>query len=468
MEEGNAPTLERKEAQMQAILPILEFIQSILTKPAWIMGLFAFVGLVALKRPAHKVMTGTLKPILGYIMLSAGAAVVQENLAPLGTFIETGFHITGVVPNNEVVVSMAQSVLGVQTMMILILGYVVNIIIARFTKFKYIFLTGQAMLYVSCLTAVILVSAGFGNGLFTILLGGLFEGTLLTVTPALCQPFMRVITGGDTVAMGHTGNIGYALAGWCGKWFGNKEHSTEDINVPKSMSFLRDSTVSITIVMAIVYVILALMTGQQFVEENLSKGTNYIIYAIVQAGTFAAGFAVVLQGVRMILAEIVPAFQGIAMKLVPNSKPALDVPIIFPYAPNAVLLGFFVSFIVGTLSMFGMVALGTVVIIPGVVGHFFCGAAAAIYGNAKGGRRGAIIGAAVNSLLISWLPLFILPVLGNLSLASSTFADTDYLIPGIILGNIGALGETALLVGIIGFTILVCLASKLMKEPEKA
>ena len=71
---------------MQAILPILEFIQSILTKPAWIMGLFAFVGLVALKRPAHKVMTGTLKPILGYIMLSAGAAVVQENLAPLGGF----------------------------------------------------------------------------------------------------------------------------------------------------------------------------------------------------------------------------------------------------------------------------------------------------------------------------------------------------------------------------------------------
>lgn len=98
---------------MNALLPVLEFIQSILTKPAWIMGLFAFVGLVALKRPAHKVMTGTLKPILGYIMLSAGATVVQENLAPLGTFIETGFHITGVVPNNEVVVSMAQSVLGV-------------------------------------------------------------------------------------------------------------------------------------------------------------------------------------------------------------------------------------------------------------------------------------------------------------------------------------------------------------------
>ena len=98
--------------------------------------------------------------------------------------------------------------------------------------------------------------------------------------------------------------------------------------------------------MAIVYVILAIIAGPHFVETKLSKGTNYIIFAIVQAGTFAAGFAVVLQGVRMILADIVPAFQGIAKKVVPNSKPALDVPIIFPFAPNAVLLGFFVSFIV--------------------------------------------------------------------------------------------------------------------------
>ena len=156
------------------------------------------------------------------------------------------------------------------------------------------------------------------------------------------------------------------------------------------------------------------------------------------------------------------------MKLVPNSKPALDVPIIFPYAPNAVLLGFMISFVVGTISMFAMVAMHTVVIIPGVVGHFFCGAAAAIYGNAKGGRRGAVIGAAVNSLLISWLPLFILPVLGNLSLASSTFADTDYLIPGILLGNLGGFGETALIAGIISFLLLVCLISHFSKTAVKA
>lgn len=307
-----------------------------------------------------------------------------------------------------------------------------------------------------------------GSGWQTILLGGLFEGTLLTVTPALCQPFMRKITGGDTVAMGHTGNIGYAIAGWCGKLFGNSKHSTEDIEFPKALGFLRDSTVSITLLMGIVYIVLAIVAGPHFVETKLSAGTNYIIYAFIQAGTFAAGFAVVLQGVRLILAEIVPAFQGIAMKLVPNSKPALDVPIIFPYAPNAVLLGFFVSFLVGTISMFIMVGMHTTVIIPGVVGHFFCGAAAAIYGNAFGGRRGAVIGSAVNGLLISWLPLYILPVLGDLKMAASTFADTDYLIPGILLGKLGSFGSVALTCGIIGFTVAVILVSALMKSPKQA
>ena len=71
----------------------------------------------------------------------------------------------------------------------------------------------------------------------------------------------------------------------------------------------------------------------------------------------------------------------------PNSKP-LDVPIIFPYAPNAVLIGFFVSFIVGTISMLAMVGLNTTVIIPALLGTF----CAAAFWKFHRGRRGAILG----------------------------------------------------------------------------
>ncbi|VTS76858.1 PTS system ascorbate-specific transporter subunit IIC [Streptococcus dysgalactiae] len=91
---------------------LLSFIRDILKEPAFLMGLIAFAGLVALKTPAHKVLTGTLGPILGYLMLAAGAGVIVTNLDPLAKLIEHGFSITGVVPNNEAVTSVAQKILG--------------------------------------------------------------------------------------------------------------------------------------------------------------------------------------------------------------------------------------------------------------------------------------------------------------------------------------------------------------------
>ncbi len=446
---------------------LLNLFVSVATQPAILVALIAMLGLILQKKKTTEIVQGTIKTFAGFLVLMGGANILSNSLTPFAKMFKFALNVQGVVPSNEAVVAIALVKYGTTTALIMLVGMIVNIILARFTRFKYIFLTGQAMLYVSCLTAVILVSANLGTGLKTILLGGLFEGTLLTITPALCQPFMRKITGSNAVSMGHTGNIGYALSGLIGKLFGNSEYSTEDLDIPKSLSFLRDSTVSITLLMSVVYIALAIIAGPSFVESKLSSGNNFIIYALVQAGTFAAGFVVVLQGVRMVLGEIVPAFQGIAQKLVPDSKPALDVPIVFPYAPNAVLIGFFVSFIVGTISMFIMIALKTAVIIPGVVGHFFCGAAAGIYGNSTGGKRGAVLGSAVNGLIISWLPLFILPVLGNLKLAASTFADTDYLIPGIILGKVGSYGQFALVFGIIAFTLIVILLSFLLNSRSK-
>ncbi|GAB2025663.1 PTS ascorbate transporter subunit IIC [Lactovum odontotermitis] len=450
---------------------VLNFIVSVATTPALLVGLIAMLGLILQKKPATAVIQGSIKTFAGFLVLVGGAGILVNALTPFASMFQHAFNVKGVVPTNEGVVALALVKYGTPAALIMLVGFLVNILLARFTRFKYIFLTGQAMLYVSTMAAVVLASAGMGTSWATILLGGLFEGTLLTVTPALCQPFMRKITGQDGVAMGHTGNMGYAAAGLMGKWFGtpDPEKSTEKMKMPKSLGFMRDSTVSISLVMIVVYVVLAIVAGPNYVESKLSNGTNFLIFSIVQAGTFAAGFVVVLQGVRMILAEIIPAFQGIAQKLVPNSKPALDVPIVFPYAPNAVLIGFIVSFIAGVISMFGMVAMGTTVIIPGVVGHFFCGAAAGIFGNSTGGRRGAVIGSFVNGLMLSWLPLAILPALGAFQAgASVTFADTDYLIPGGIIGMVGKAGSGALIALIVGFTVVVVIVSTVLNSREKS
>ena len=58
---------------------------------------------------------------------------------------------------------------------------------------------------------------------------------------------------------------------------------------------------------------------------------------------FTAGILILLQGVRMFLGELVPAFKGISDKLVTGAIPALDVPALFGYAPNSLMIGFITS-----------------------------------------------------------------------------------------------------------------------------
>ena len=169
--------------------------------------------------------------------------------------------------------------------------------------------------------------------------------------------------------------------------------------------------------------------------------------SVINAITFSAGIYIVLAGVRMLIAEIIPAFKGISEKLVPNAKPALDCPILFPYAPNAVLIGFFCSFIggivgLGVLALLGNTGLAVAIILPGAVVHFFCGASAGVCGNATGGLKGCIVGSFIHGIVVTFLAAGLLPVLGSFGFANTTFSDADFTIVGIIFGNLAKVLNT--------------------------
>ena len=444
---------------------VLTFLQNILSEPAFLMGLIAFVGLVALRTPSHKVLTGTLGPILGYLMLAAGATVIQQNLAPLATLIDQGFGITGVVPNNEAVTSVAQKILGVETMSILIVGLVLNILFARFTRFKYIFLTGHHSFFMACLLSAVLGAIGF-KGMALVAVGGFILGAWSAISPAIGQKYTLKVTDGDEIAMGHFGSLGYYLSAWIGSKVGKNSPSTEELHISEKWSFLRNTTISTGLVMVIFYliaVVACLINNPKTVTE-LAAGKNPFIFAIVGGLTFAVGVAIVYAGVRMILADLIPAFQGIAMKLIPNAVPAVDCAVFFPYAPTAVILGFAFSFLGGLLGMFVLGAIGGVLIVPGMVPHFFCGATAGIFGNATGGRRGAILGSFVNGLFLAFLPATLLPVLGKLGFANTTFGDFDFGVFGILLGNVGnSIGQIGVYLIVAVLVVVLLLPSIITK-----
>ncbi|KML65301.1 PTS ascorbate transporter subunit IIC [Pectobacterium peruviense] len=407
----------------------------VLSEPSILVGLIALIGLIAQKKPATECIKGTVKTVMGFLILGAGASLIVSSLGDFAAIFHHAFGIAGVVPNNEAIVAVAQKNFGTEMAMIMFFAMVINIAIARFTPWKYIFLTGHHTLFMSMMVAVILATAGM-KGVLLITVGSLVVGVSMVLFPAIIHPYMKKVTGSDDVAFGHFSAISQLLSAFIGSKFGNKEKSTEDMEVPKSLLFLRDTPVAIAFTMFFIFIFTCLFAGPEAVKTMNAGGKNWFMFSLIQSITFAAGVYIVLQGVRMVIAEIVPAFKGISDKLVPNAKPALDCPVVFPYAPNAVLVGFLSSFAAGVIGMVLLYLLGMTVIIPGVVPHFFVGAAAGVFGNATGGRRGAILGSFTNGLLITFMPVFLLPVLGSIGLANTTFSDSDFGAVGILLGII--------------------------------
>ncbi len=417
-------------------MAVLNFIiNNILTQAPIIIGLIALLGLLLQKKPAGTVISGTVKTILGFMVLSAGSSVMQGSLSYFGTIFNEGFGLNGmnsVVASIEAINGQAMGELGLGGEIAISLAgiFIVNIILARVTPFKYIFLTGQALLWESTLCIVFAWFVGL-RGVPLILVSSIVGGAFATLMPAFAQPVVRKITGGDDIALGHFCTFGYMFTALIAKLVGDETKSCEELKLPKSVEFLQDTYLSVMVVMVPFYLIVAAVAGPAASAE-LCGGTNFMVYAFLQAMQFVVGLYVLLAGVRLLLAEIVPAFQGISQKLVPNAKPALDCPVLFPYAPNSVIMGFIFT-TVGSLIGMGITAipaLGVPLVIPGVMSNFFAGGTAGIFANRLGGRRGVIVGCIAHGIFIMLLPAFLSPMLAQIGFQNITCTDVDTVVTG--------------------------------------
>lgn len=439
-------------------MQLLLIIQEIISTPALLVGLIVLIGLVLQKKPADHVVKGTVTTIIGFILLNMGSNFLQDGpLADFSTLFNSDFHLEGVVPNMEAVSAVSMARYAYQVSMIMLFGMLANLVLAKWSLLPYIFLTGHHTLYMASLLTVVLNLTGMSQWK-VIFSGSLFLGFMMVIMPAIIQPEMNRVTGSDRIALGHFSSIGYLLAAKCAKWVsrpGRREEAEaekdtkkiEDFSFPKTLAFMRDSNVGIFLAMTALFLILS---GIAASRGNLSRldtmyvsgeYRSFITYSLIQGAMFAAGIYIILAGVRLIVAEIVPAFKGIAKKMVPSAKPAVDCPILFSYAPNAAMIGFLMSFLGGIVMMGLMMLLNYVegyqlipVIIPGVVAHFFCGGTAGVFANSEGGVKGCLIGSFVHGIFISLLPLCVMPLLGSLNLSGTTFSDSDFCVAGVAVG----------------------------------
>lgn len=371
---------------------MLDFLLNIIQTPAIVLGLVALIGLLLQKKAFSQIFSGTLKTSLGMLVLAAGSNLIVAEILPFVSLFTSVFDLAGFATGSEAVVGAMQSAvptIASTSALIMAIGFLVNVLLARFTPLKYIFLTGHMMWILSVVIAFSFYVSDYSE-IMIITIGSIVQGLMMVILPAIAQPIVRKVTGNNFIAIAHLTTLGTVPSAYIGGLLGDKSKSAEDLKLPESLEFFKDTSVSVSIVMGIFYLGVVILAGPEKVLEFAGE-TNYIVYGLLKAMGFTAGILILLQGVRMFLGELVPAFKGISDKLVPGAIPALDVPALFGYAPNSLMIGFVTAVIGMLVAMVVSSALFGVVPLVSIIGAFFTGGVAGILGNATGGRRGAII-----------------------------------------------------------------------------
>lgn len=367
---------------------------NILKNPPVLLGLIAVLGLVIQRKNLSEIIKGGLTAAFGMVILTAGVDMLVGAIAPINDAFSATLADGAVTEGlNDASFTSAH---GGEVGLAMFIGLILHLFIARFTKVKTIFLTGHMIWWFPFIFVAAGVEGGL-TGLPLIIFGAILSALYWSFMPWIMRKYVWDATGDDSFLIGHPTGILSLVSGFVAKRVGDKSKSTEDLNIPKSLSFFREISITGALVMVIMYLVVGII-----IPTLVPEGGNLVMLAIQQGLAFGAGLLILLYGVRLLINQIIPAFQGISEKLIPNAIPAFDCPILFNYKPNAVIIGFVVAMITSTilvilantLNIFG------VILVPLVITSFFeCGAAAVI-GEGQGGLRGSIIGTIVAAIVM--------------------------------------------------------------------
>ena len=277
---------------------------------AVIMGIIALVGLLLQKKSAVDVFSGTVKTIIGFLIFNIGSDAMSAQITIFSDMFSRAFQVSGVVTQVEVATALALNTYGTEVALVMVLGFIMNLVFAKITPFKAVFLTGQHFLYFACVLALVFIALG-APMLVTVVLGGVILGICGAALPSLCQPFVNKLTGTDNIAIGHFNCIGYAFSGYVGKLFAGKheaEGEQDDKKLPEFFKLFKDFVFSVALFMIVLFYIVTIacfVTGH--FGDELASGkafTSYFgndvwwIWPFLAGLKFAAGMSVLVYGVR--------------------------------------------------------------------------------------------------------------------------------------------------------------------------
>ena len=129
------------------------FATYILQKPPYMVGFLTLLGYCLMGKKWYDTLAGTLKAIIGMLILSAGSGGLVSNFRPILAGLKDRFNLTAAVIDpyygQNAVTAGVEEVFGKgfsQVMTLLLIAFIVNILLVRFnkiTKCRTLFTTGH-------------------------------------------------------------------------------------------------------------------------------------------------------------------------------------------------------------------------------------------------------------------------------------------------------------------------------------
>ncbi len=403
---------------MQVLTSIWEFFaNNILKNAPHMIGFIVLLGYLLKGEKWYTTLGGTLKAIIGMLILNVGSGGLVSNFRPILVGLKDRFNLNATVIDpyfgQNAVTDGVMEVFGKafdSVMILLLIAFIVNILLVRFNKYtkcRTLFTTGHVQVQQAS-TAYWLIMfampALLKNDTLMLVVMAVVLGAYWAVGSNLTVKPMQELTDGAGFAIAHQQMFGIRLGYWAADKFfgkdGGKKKDKEikkvgDMELPGFFQIFNENMVCTAILMTVFFGIIMSIIGKDFFISagNLKETDSFLMFVFDKCLNFAVYLAILQLGVRTFVSELTVSFQGISEKLLPSSIPGVDCAVCYGFGDaNAVTFGFLAGLAGQLVAIVALILMKSpVLIICGFVPVFFDNATIGLVANEKGGLKACLV-----------------------------------------------------------------------------